>query len=444
MRLALMTLRSIACLLIFSNHATASEEENKLTSIQKLPNGIPLIIRETPGSDIVNLSVTFMTGSADEAADRRVINQLTLESMAYSTKSFSKQKIFALTEKYSIGISCGGGVEISRCAIQTIKDYLPQAINLLAAVTTEPSFNSDDINLAKQRRIANFQKETQNPESAVNNVVNRVFYPEQHPYRLLPEDGVQQTKALGRTDLQAYHQSLLDASKIFITYAGPKLTPATMKTIQKKFSKIPKKDQPKKIVVSPAFDPNKRFALEHRTIPTAYIRVKFNAPAITAKSAAAADLMFEILSERLQEEIRTKRSLSYAVYAGTIQYTQGIGMIAVSTSKPKETIDAIVSVVKKFKEKGVKAEELDEQRNVFTTSYFLTLESQSSLAAALASFQNYFDDARKLYELPNQLAKVTPEDVQKVAKEYLKNFRVGVVYDKEKFDSKWLKEMNSL
>jgi predicted Zn-dependent peptidase len=172
--------------------------------------------------------------------------------------------------------------------------------------------------------------------------------------------------------------------------------------------------------------------------------MKFNAPSITAKDAAAADLMFEILSERLQEEVRTKRSLSYAVYAGTIQYNQGIGMISVSTSKPKETIDAITAVVKNFKEKGVTAEELSEQRNVFTTSYFLTLESQNSLASALASFQNYFGNAKKLYDLPDQLAGVTPADVSRVAKEWLKNFRVGVVYDKDKFDAKWLRQLETL
>jgi predicted Zn-dependent peptidase len=231
---------------------------------------------------------------------------------------------------------------------------------------------------------------------------------------------------------------------MFMTYAGPKLPNNIRATLQRKFSKISKRDRPKKIVVAPAFDPSKRLAFEHREIPTAYIKLKFNAPSITAKDAPAADLMFEILSERLQEEIRTKRSLSYAVYAGTIQYNQGIGIISVSTSKPKETIDAIASVVKDFKAKGVTAEELNEQRNVFTTSYFQTLESQNSLAGALSSFQNYFGNARKLYELPSQLAGVTPADVSRIAKEWLKNFRVGVVYDKAKFDSKWLKQLESL
>lgn len=427
-----------------ATHAAFALADSNLTSVDKIRNGMALIVKETPGSDIVSLSVTFMTGSADTSFNRRAINQLALESMTYSTKSFSKQKIFALSEKYSIGLACSGGVEISQCAASTISDYLPQAIDLLAAVTLEPSFNNDDVKLAKQQRIADFQQQIQNPESHVNNVVNSIFYDQQHPFRLLPEDGVKQTQELNASDLKNYHQSLLDSSKMFITYAGPKLTDAMRSKIENKFKKIPNRKTPDKIVVAPAYDPTKKTAFEHRKIPTAYIRLKFNAPSITAKDAAAADIMFEILSERLQEEIRTKRSLSYAVYAGTIQYSQGIGVISVSTSKPKETIDAMASVIKTFKERGVTQDELNEQRNVFTTSYFLTLESQGSLAGALSSFQNYFGDARELFNLPNRLSAVTPQDVARVGKDTLRNFRVGVVYDKEKFEPKWLKQLENL
>jgi hypothetical protein len=42
------------------------------------------------------------------------------------------------------------------------------------------------------------------------------------------------------------------------------------------------------------------------------------------------------------------------------------------------------------------------------------------------------------------LAGVTPADVSRVAKEWLKNFRVGVVYDKNKFDAKWLRQLETL
>ncbi len=427
----------VAAAMLIPGLSSADPEKN-LTTTEKLRNDIVLISRETPGSDIVTLSVTFMTGSADESFNKRAINELAMEAMTYSTRKFSKSKIFSLTEKYSIGLACRGGIEMSQCSIQTVDEYLPQAIELLASVVTEPSFNKDDVTLAKQQRVADYQRDIQNPESHANTTVNTVFYDLHHPYRLLPQDGIKQTESLTSDDLKTYHRSLLDASKIFLTYAGPKMSSKIHKNIVNKFEKIRKLNSPKKIVAAPLFEPKNSVAFEHRQIPTAYIRVKFNAPSILAKDAPAADIMFEILSQKLQEEIRTKRSLSYAVYAGTIQYNQGIGVLSVSTSKPKETLETMAAVVKSFKERGVTQEELDEYRNIFTTTYFLTLESHGSLAGALSSSQFYFGDAQKLYEIPEKMSAVTTSDIQRIAKDVLKNFRVGVVYDKEKFDTKWL------
>ena len=420
--------------------AVSAKDEN-LTTVGKLRNDMPLIERETEGSDIVSLSVTFLTGSADESFNRRAINQLAFESMGYASKTFPKQKIFSLTEKYSIGLECRGGVEISRCTAETIRDYLPLAIDLLASIVTEPKFNREDVELAKQQRVADFQGDIQNPESQVNSVVNGIFYDQHHPYRLLPQDGIKQTQALTAEDLKTYHSSKLDAANMFVTYAGPKLTSQNRAKLEAKFGKIGKSNKPRKIVSAPVFDPKSDFSFEHRQIPTAYIRMKFNAPSVLAKDAVAADIMLEILSEKLQEEVRTKRSLSYAVYAQTIQYNQGIGVISASTSKPQETLEAIASVVKSLKDHGVSQEELDEYRNVFATGYFLTLESHGSLAGALSSFQAYFGDARRLYDLPHKMANVTPADIQRLAKEVLKNFRVGVIYDKEKFNAKWIEPL---
>ena len=217
--------------------ASASEPnmtsvDRKLTKVTWLKNGIPVIARETPGSDIAHLEVRYLTGTSNQSPDRRAINLLAFEVMPYATKKFSKEKIFALTEKYSIGVACSGGVEVSGCKVEAIQEYLPQAIDLLLSVVTEPSFTAADVDLAKKQRIANFQQEAQSPESRVNSVVNTIFYDVNHPYRLLPEDGTKQTEALTAEYLKSYHLTTLDASTMFVTYAGPKITKKTLDALE--------------------------------------------------------------------------------------------------------------------------------------------------------------------------------------------------------------------
>jgi zinc protease len=225
---------------------------------------------------------------------------------------------------------------------------------------------------------------------------------------------------------------------MFVTYAGPKITKKTLDALEAKLGKLGKIQRQLKPIPAPAFDPANTLAFEHREIPTAYIRMKFNAPSATSIDAPAAEVMFEILSEKLHEEVRTKRSLSYSVHASTIQYNQGIGMIAASTSKPRETIETIAAVIRDMRDKVISQEELNEYRNSFTTGYYLTMETQDQLAGALSSSQAYFNDATRIYDLPAKLESVTPADIQRLAKETLKNFRVGVVYDKDKFMNDWM------
>lgn len=424
----------------FSEPSTTSSDR-KLTTKSWLENGIPVIARETPGSDIVHMEVRFMTGSAQLPPERRALNILTFETLPYATKKFPKEKIFALTEKYSMGVNCSGGVEISSCEVEVINDYLPQAIDLLMSVITEPTFAPEDLELAKKHQIAEFQQEMQNPEARVNSVVNTVFYDKEHPYRLLPEDGIKQIETFTPEMLRNYYASTLDATSIFITYAGPKISKKTLAAFESKLGKLGKIQRQLKSIPTPAYNSQNSVAFEHREIPTAYIRAKFNAPSATATDAAAAQVLFEILSEKLHEEVRTKRSLSYSVHAATIQYSQGIGMIAASTSKPKETLETIASVIQDLRDNPVSKEELDEYRNVFTTAYYLTMETHDQLAGALSNAQAYFGDASIMYELPGRIEAVTPADIQRVAKDVLKNFRFGIVYDKDKFKSEWIKPL---
>lgn len=442
-KLAFMAVSFFAAAAALAGPSTTSVDR-KLTTTTWLKNGIPVIARETPGSDIVHVEIRYLTGTSSQTPDRRAINLLAFEAMPYATKKFSKEKIFALTEKYAIGVACKGGVEVSGCEVESIEEYLPQALDLLLSVVTEPLFAPADVELAKKQRIADFQQESQSPEARVNSVVNTIFYDATHPYRLLPEDGIKQTEALNSDALKSYQVAATDASSMFVTYAGPKISKKTLAALEAKLGRIGKIQRQIKPVPAPVFDAKNTLAFEHRAIPTAYIRVKFNAPSATSPDAAAADVLFEILSEKLHEEVRTKKSLSYSVHAATLQYNQGIGMIAATTSKPRETIEVIASVVRDLREKGVTQEELNEYRNVFTTSYYLTMETHDQLAGALSNSQAYFGDATRLYDLPAKLDAVTPADIKRMANDVLKNFRVGVVYDKDKFMNDWMAPFKTL
>lgn len=441
----------VLCLAAMSSQAAfgqsledSAKRQAALTSTKTLANGVIFVQREIPGSDIAHLEVSLPSGQQDLPEDKRELTPFTFAVMPIGSKAYSKEKIFALTEKLSINLQCVGGIEQSGCQVETVSENLDTALKLLVSVFIEPSFNKQDVELFRQRRAAEYQAESQNPEQHVNSLVNQIFYPPGHPYRHLPEDGIHQVTTLSAEDLKQYHQSILNGQDMQIIYAGPKLTAAAEKKIATAFAKLPKNSRKKMVPPPPAYNPKTVSTFENRPIPTAYIRAKFNAPGASSKDAAASRVLFEIMSEELHEEIRTKRSLSYAIGAMTLQLEEGIGVVSASTSKPRETIDAMYTVLKKIRDTTYTEAKLAEYKNVFTTTYYLTLETHDSLASALSNALFHLGSANRLYDLPARIHAVTAGDVQRIARDILKQMRVGVIYDKEKFMPEWVDPITKL
>jgi zinc protease len=75
--------------------------------------------------------------------------------------------------------------------------------------------------------------------------------------------------------------------------------------------------------------------------------------------------------------------------------------------------------------------QLEEQ---FITEYFLDNETNAAQADFLARSQLYEGDYREAEKFVDELKRVTPEAVQRVARRYMKNFRFAYVGDPSKLD----------
>lgn len=418
------------------------QQQKQATKVTQLPSGLTVILRQLPASGITSLAMGFSSGYAHSPAGRRVLPDLTFGAMAKAAKGYPKAKMNALTEKYSIGIGCGSGIEFSNCSMTSLSEYWDKALPAFSAVVHNPLFDAQDLKLQRERLEASYQSMSEEPGSYSNDVVNRVFYPPGHPYRLLQDEALKELKELRREDVLAFHKWVMDGAQPVIVVVSDLADDKIIADLSRYFGRWAARDKKPLTVPVPPYDPAAAFAIEDRDIPTAYIRFKFPAIGAAAKDAVASRLMFEVLNEELWDEVRTRRSLSYGVGAAQIQYTMGIGGISVSTSKPKEALDAIAGVLQRVKTRKLTKAELDRFKVVFSTSYFATQETHGSLAGALLNSWQYYGTTDRLYDLPADLDRVKPEDIQRIAGDILKEMRIGVVYSKTKFDAGWVKSFN--
>ncbi len=441
-------LMTAALLLTFSSASYSASlvsdetiaEQKKLTTSLKLKNGIDFTYRQVPGSDIINLYVSLGSGLKDISPGKKSLNKWLWGTMPMAAEGYPKEKLFKILEKFSIQVGCTGGIEWSNCSLGTLNEYWDDALPVFAAILQKPSLNEKDAKLIKDRLISELKNEPADPGSFVNDVINRKFYGKGHPYRLTNAEALEEVNKLTLKELKDFHSKFINSSLIRIVAVGSIPAKKIYSDLNRYFGKIPAGKANLVEVKHPDFDKKNAFILEDRDIPTAYIRAKMVAPSATDKDEMATRLMYEILDKELHEEVRTKNSLSYSVFAYYIPYSMGIGVIGASTSKPKEALAAINKTIQKMKTTTYTVSDLDEYKNIFITEYFLTQESHANLASSIGRSVHYFGSPDYLYNLPKRLEAITPKDIKAIANKVLKKMTMGVIYSKKKFEEKWARD----
>ena len=172
---------------------------------------------------------------------------------------------------------------------------------------------------------------------------------------------------------------------------------------------------------------------EPRELPTNYILGYFPAPPPGHADYPAMLVAMDYLGDRLFEEVRTKRNLTYAVSAGMSDAATNYGYLYVTAVDPKTTLPVMFDEVAKMKAAPLTDELLQQTVNVFITHYYMGLETNGSQAALLASAELVGGDWRLAETLQGKIRAVTAADVQRVANEYLGKYRFALVGDAEAF-----------
>ncbi len=117
--------------------------------------------------------------------------------------------------------------------------------------------------------------------------------------------------AFTAADLRAYHQKVMQTSRLLLVIVGDLDAKDVQKRIADSFGKLPRGDYQEKPF--PALDFSKAtLDVTARTLPTNYIQGVFDAPGLDNPDYYAMRVAMTILRDRIFEEVRVKRQLSYA------------------------------------------------------------------------------------------------------------------------------------
>ncbi len=396
-------------------------------------NGLKTIHRRVTGNEVVAVRVYFRGGARNINEKDAGIETLLFEVAQQGTKNFSKSEINRELARMGTVIDAESGYDYSVMGMRCVRRNFERSWQLLVDMILNPVFDGREVALVKDQMISALRQQNDSPENSVALLSNKLLYAS-HPYFNPPNGTVESVSSLTAADLKAHHAKLLEASRMLLVVVGNVALDELKGEVEASFGKLPRGNY--KPEAPPAFAKasTAEFQVVDRPVATNYIRGTFAAPPLDSPDYAAFSIAMNILQQLFFQEVRVKRNLTYGADATLLSNAANSAYISVTTPKPNEAISVMFDQIDFMQRQIIREEGLKAIISGFLTNYYNKLETNDAQADKLAEFELLGGDWRRYNTWIDEVNSVTPEDVNRVSRKYLKNFHFAAIGDRRQFD----------
>jgi zinc protease len=258
-----------------------------------------------------------------------------------------------------------------------------------------------------------------------------------HPYALSPDGTEQSLGSIQRAALESYHRTQFVRSRMLLVVVGNVDRPHLESLVRSTLVKLPLGSYEWR-PPAPVENNHRALAVEPQSLPTNYIIGYYAGPPASSNDYNALRIATAVLSGRFFTEIRSKRNLSYAVEAPFVERAIATGGVYVTTVQPEEALRLMRAEIDELQNELVDPSGLRRLVQQFITDYFLKNETNADQANFLARAALYQGDYRAADQFADELQRIRPDDIRRVAREYMRNFRFVYIGDPEKLPTDYL------
>jgi zinc protease len=396
-------------------------------------NGLKTIHRRVTGNEVVAVQIYFRGGARNISEKDAGVESLLFEVATEGTKNFSKSEINRELARMGTVIDGDSGYDYSVMEMHCVRQNFDRSWQLLADMILNPSCDEKEVALVKDQLISGLRQQNDSPENSVALLSNNLLFAS-HPYFNSPVGTVESVKSLTAADVKAHHAKLLQTSRMLVVVVGNVSQDEVKKKVEDSFGKLQLGDYKPEAPPSFARASTSDFQVVERPVATNYIRGVFAAPPLESPDYAPFSVAVNILQQLFFQEVRVKRNLTYGADATLLTNAANSAYISVTTQKPNEALRVMFDQIDFMQRQVIREEGLKAIISGFLTNYYTKLETNSAQAGKLAEYELLGGGWRRDQTWIDEVDKVTPEDVNRVSKKYLKNFHFAVMGDKTQFD----------
>ena len=396
-------------------------------------NGLKVLLKRREGSSTVAAGLFIRGGASNINAENAGIETLMLSAATEATTNFPREKMRSELSRMGTVIGSSSNNDYSVLSLATTRMYFERSWQIFADVALRPSFTKEDVALVQQRQVVSLSDDTDNPDVYLQKLQERVAYAG-HPYLNNTSGTVETVGKLTPEDLRRYHDKLMETSRLLLVIVGD-LNPGDVRDlVTASFGKLPRGNYKAEAMPQLAFDKSS-VEITPRDLPTNYIQGLFTAPSLTSPDIYAMRIAASLLRDRVFEEVRVKRNLSYAPDAFLRTQAANVGGLYVTAVDANQSIRLMLNEITRLQTEPVGADDIHAVIAQYLTTYYLGQETNAAQAGELAQYELIGGGWRNSVSFLEKLTAVTPADIQRVSQKYMKNIRFVVLGNPKSVDT---------
>lgn len=395
-------------------------------------NGLKVLVKRRAGSQTVAAGLFIRGGASNINAQNAGIEALMLTAATEASAAYPREQMRVETARMGTVIGSEVSYDYSALSLRSTRQNFDRSWDIFTDVALHPTFKAEDVALVQSRVVTSLRDDTDDPETYLQRLQERAAYAG-HPYLNRPEGTAETVAKLTPADLAKYHQQMMQSSRLLLVLVGDLDAAQLRERISASFGKLPRGDYrpqppPQLSFASPSVE------VTQRGLPTNYIEGVFPAPSLTASDIYPMRVASSVLRDRVFEEVRVKRNLSYSPNAFLGSQGANIGGISLTAVDANQAIGVMLGEINRLQHEPVEPEDITAIVSQYLTTYYLGQETNSAQVGELAQYELIGGGWRNSLDLLEHLRAVTPADVQRVAQKYIRNIRFVVIGDPKRID----------
>ncbi|KAB2810346.1 M16 family metallopeptidase [Phaeocystidibacter luteus] len=415
-----------AALLAATFSVQAQRSEVEFTEFD-LDNGLHVILHEDHSTPIVAVTVLYHVGSKDEVVGRTGFAHFFEHLLFEGSENIGRGEYSKIVQ------SNGGALNANTTQDRTFYYEILPSNQLELGLWLESErmlhANIDNEGVETQRGVVKEEKrlriDNQPYGSWISEMFSRAFT--NHPYHWAPIGSMDDLNAAQLEEFMDFYRKFYNPNNATLSIAGDIDPDEAREMIELYFGDIPAGEP----VVHPTVEEG---PLNGPIIDTVYdniqvpgVFVGYRIPSQTSEDAYALEMLNNVLSQGgsslLPRKMVDEQQIALQVFS--FPYTledYGVFITLALANGETTTGELVASMdeeVEKLKTSLIEEETYQRALNQVESSFIQSNSSMAGIAESLANYHVYFGDANLINAEIERYRKVTREDIQRVAKEYL-------------------------